>query len=186
MERDNCSQNDLQQIFNQLHVDLSLHGVRGKLMSKCVRARAKKMLMFQTEIARFNKLLEHDEKEKHEGEIVALCQEMYLQFGIEFSPFKIMTFKSRKLDERLIGKSLTAQYETVNIAVCQYLKLLDSLTVSEAYIERLFSYLGRATENRGRDSLKMGTFESLCYLKINGTLQDALKKLQIEIQEEEV
>ncbi|CAL6085837.1 Hypothetical_protein [Hexamita inflata] len=68
----------------------------------------------------------------------------------------------------------------------EYVKLLESLTVSETYIERLFSYLGRSTENNNRDSLKMKTFESLCYLKVNSTLEEALKKLAMENNEEEV
>ncbi|CAL5989537.1 Hypothetical_protein [Hexamita inflata] len=111
---------------------------------------------------------------------------MYQKFGIVFNTVQILQFKARELPDRLKGKSLSDQYATVNIAVCQYLKLLKSLTVSEAYIERLFSYLGRATENRGRDSLKLETFQSLCYLKINGALEEAIKKLAQEEQEQEV
>ncbi|CAL6071680.1 Hypothetical_protein [Hexamita inflata] len=138
-------------------------------MSRCVRKRAVNMLVFQTQIERFTKLLEHDERELKADELVTLSNVMYQKFGIVFNTINILQFKARELPDRLKGKSLSDQYATVNIAVCQYLKLLKSLTVSEAYIERLFCYLGRATENGGRDSLKLVTFQSLCYLKINGT-----------------
>ncbi|CAL5997325.1 Conserved_hypothetical protein [Hexamita inflata] len=87
MEKDNCSQVEFQQILNQIYSDLSKHGEFGKNMSKCIEDRTRKMLLFQTQIARFNKLLEHDEQEIQENECVQLLTKsleqdlMHLQFS---------------------------------------------------------------------------------------------------------
>ncbi|CAL5979500.1 Hypothetical_protein [Hexamita inflata] len=186
MEKDNCSQVEFQQILNKIHSDLSKHGEFGKNMSKCIEDRTRKMLLFQTQIARFNKLLEHDEQEIQENELVELCAVINKEFGIGLNAFTIQLVLIENYLKKLHKLHLQTNMQ-LYLAVCEYLKLLESLTVSETYIERIFSYLGRSTENnKDRDSLKMKTFESLCYLKVNSTLEEALKKLAMENNEEEV
>ncbi|CAL6012431.1 Hypothetical_protein [Hexamita inflata] len=138
MEKDNCSQVEFQQILNKIHSDLSKHGEFGKNMSKSIEDRTRKMLLFQTQIARFNKLLEHDEQEIQENELVELCAVINKEFGIGLNAFTIQQFKQRELPQEIAQASLIDQYATVHLAVCEYLKLLESFQLCQKHIQKYY------------------------------------------------
>jgi len=54
----------------------------------------------------------------------------------------------------------------VNTEVTEFLQIYEALSISEASVERLFSYLGRCTENKRRNSILPKTLESLGHMYV--------------------
>ncbi|CAL5971394.1 Conserved_hypothetical protein [Hexamita inflata] len=78
---------------------------------------------------------------------------------------------------------MTFKYNEIrHIEASYFLKICKCLTASEADVERLFSYLRRATGSYLRQSLAIDTYKWLCYVKIH----DNSKLNELYVDEEDI
>ena len=98
-------------------------------------------------------------------ELISLVKTVNSNFGLKISASEIQK----------MTKVVDVERETMNIydfwqdseMVSNFLNIYDALSISEAGVEKLFSYLGRVTENSKRNKLHPETLEELCFIYID-------------------
>ncbi|CAL6093236.1 Hypothetical_protein [Hexamita inflata] len=88
--------------------------------------------------------------------------------GLRINPLSIIHHK-KETDAFLNDQELLTFYEIRHIEVYYFLKICQCLVVSEADVERLFSYLKRTTGNHIRQRMSVDTYKWLCYIKIHNS-----------------
>ncbi|CAL6102834.1 Conserved_hypothetical protein [Hexamita inflata] len=168
IEGSSCDQTKLFRVLKELKEDLRrFQWQEAEVLYDIIVGREKKLLQTQKLIQQLVKAI------NPANQVDEILLKKYVDavndlLGLRINPLSIIHHK-KETNAFLNDQELLTFYEIRHIEVYYFLKICQCSVVSEADVERLFSYLKRTTGNHLRQRMSVDTYKWLCYVKIHNS-----------------